>query len=52
MLVRRAEQVRFDEWLAALRQQYGNEVEIFDDQLADALPEALLASLVREKQDH
>ena len=52
MLVRRAEQVRFDEWLAALRQQYGNEVEIFDDQLADALPEALLASLVRETQDH
>ena len=52
MLVRRAEQERFDEWLAALRQQYGNEVEIFDDQLADALPEALLASLVRETQDH
>ena len=51
MLVGHAEQVRFDDWLTALRQQYGSETEIFDDRLADALPEALLTSLVRETQD-
>ena len=51
MLVGHAEQVRCDNWLTALRQQYGSETEIFDDRLADALPEALLTSLVRETQD-
>ena len=52
MLVQQAEQVRFDQWLAQLHKKYRDEIQIFDEQLTAALPEALLASLVRETQDN
>lgn len=52
MLVQQAEQTRFDQWLALLREKYQHEIKVFDDQLTAALPEALLASLVRETQDN
>ena len=52
ILTQQAEQIRFDQWLAILREQYQAEVEIYDEELATALPEALLASLVRQTQDN
>ena len=47
-LLSKAQQVRFDQWLEGLRQKYRDLVEVDNDQLEAALPEALLASLVRE----
>ena len=52
ILIQQAEQIRFDQWLTTLRKQYRAEVEIYDEELATALPEALLASLVRQTQDN
>lgn len=51
-LVQRAEQQRFDQWVGSLRAKYQNQVTVFEVQLEAALPEALLASLVRESQDN
>lgn len=48
ILLQRAEQVRFDEWVISLRDKYRHEVEVFSAELEAALPEALLASLIRE----
>jgi len=52
MLLQQAEQIRFDQWLAELHIKYQDEIDIYEEQLTAALPEALLASLVREKQDN
>ena len=45
-LVQQAEQARFDQWIAALRAKYRDEIDISAEQLAAALPDSLLASLV------
>ena len=45
-LVQQAEQVRFDQWIASLREKYRREIDISAEQLAAALPDSLLASLV------
>lgn len=44
-LVQQAEQTRFDQWIAALREKYRDEIDISAEQLAAALPDSLLASL-------
>lgn len=44
-LVQQAEQVRFDQWIASLREKYRDEIDISAEQLAAALPDSLLASL-------
>ena len=43
-LVQHLERRHFDEWLSGLRQRYDEEVTVFSDRLAAALPDALLAS--------
>ena len=43
-LVQRLERQRFDEWISELRQKYQDQIEVYPDRLAEALPEALLAS--------
>jgi hypothetical protein len=43
-LVQHLERRHFDEWLSGLRQRYDEEVTVFADRLAAALPDALLAS--------
>ena len=45
ILVQQAEQVRFDQWIASLREKYRDEIDISTEQLAAALPDSLLASL-------
>jgi peptidyl-prolyl cis-trans isomerase C len=52
MLLQQAEQSRFDQWLAELHMKHRDEINIYEEQLTAALPEALLASLVRETQDN
>ena len=47
-LVRRLERQRFDEWLVELNQKYQDQVTVFADRLAEALPEALLAGSAEE----
>jgi len=44
-LVQQAEQTRFDQWIASLREKYRDEIDISAEQLAAALPDSLLASL-------
>ncbi|MXW80541.1 MAG: hypothetical protein F4Z57_16490 [Gemmatimonadetes bacterium] len=44
-LVQQAEQARFDQWIASLREKYRDEIDISAEQLAAALPDSLLASL-------
>ena len=44
----RAEQARFGEWLLQLREKYQDQVTIHPDRLEQALPEAMLAGLVRQ----
>lgn len=45
-LVQQAERARFDQWIASLRATYRDEIDISPEQLAAALPDSLLASLV------
>lgn len=45
-LVQQAEQVRFDRWIVVLREKYQDEIDVSAEQLAAALPDSLLASLV------
>ena len=52
MLLQQAEQSRYDQWLAELHMKHRDEINIYEEQLTAALPEALLASLVRETQDN
>ena len=47
-LARRAERQLFDEWILELRARYQDQVKVFADRLAEALPDALLASLAEE----
>ncbi len=48
-LVQQAEQVRFDQWIALLRKKYRDEIDISAEQLAVALPDSLLASLIQRE---
>ena len=48
-LVQQAEQARFDQWIAALRAKYRDEIDISAEQLAAALPDSLLANLVQRE---
>lgn len=47
-LVQQRERQRFDAWLLELREKYQDQVTIHVDRLADALPEALLASSAKK----
>jgi peptidyl-prolyl cis-trans isomerase C len=46
-LQQRAEQVRFNAWMAQLREKYQDRIAIYPDRLEQALPEAMLASVTR-----
>ena len=48
-LVQQAEKARFDQWIASLREKYRREIDISAEQLAAALPDSLLASLVQRE---
>ena len=49
-LRQRREQVRFDEFIGGLRAKYAGQVTVYADRLDAALPDALLAGLVRDPE--